>query len=43
MHLELVSIEEDAGISAETVAGRPGLLRALGLLDAGAADGLLVS
>lgn len=42
MDLDLVSIEEDAGISAKTVAGRPGLLRSLELLDSGAADGLLV-
>jgi site-specific DNA recombinase len=42
MDLELVTIEEDAGISAKTVSGRPGLLRALGLLDAGDAEGLLV-
>lgn len=38
---ELVAVEEAAGISAKTVIGRPGLLRALGRLDAGKADGLL--
>lgn len=43
MDLELVAIEEDAGISAKTVTERPGLLRALAMLDAGAADGLLVA
>ncbi|MBX3229223.1 MAG: recombinase family protein [Labilithrix sp.] len=42
MDLDLVTIEEDAGISAKTVVGRPGLLRALGRLDADEADGLLV-
>lgn len=43
MDLELVAIEEDAGLSAKTVVGRPGLLRALARLDAGEADGVLVA
>jgi site-specific DNA recombinase len=43
MDLELIGIQEDAGISAKTVAGRPGLLRALGLLEVGQADGILVA
>jgi DNA invertase Pin-like site-specific DNA recombinase len=42
MDLELVAIEEDAGLSAKTVAGRPGLLHALARLDAGEAEGILV-
>ncbi len=42
MDLELVAVEEDAGLSAKTVTGRPGLLSALARLDAGDADGLLV-
>lgn len=42
MDLELLSIEEDAGVSAKTVEGRPGLLRALARLDSGEATGLLV-
>lgn len=42
MDLELVCVEMDAGRSARTVEGRPGLLRALALLDRGEATGLLV-
>ena len=41
MDLELVGIEADEGVSAKTLR-RPGLQRALGLLDAGTVDGLLV-
>lgn len=40
--LELVSIEVDAGASAKTLANRPALDRALGMLRTGAADALLV-
>lgn len=43
MDLELVGIEEDAGLSAKTITARPGLLRALAHLDSRAADGLLVA
>jgi site-specific DNA recombinase len=43
MELELVAIEEDPGISAKTVAARPGLLRALALLDTGHAEGIVVT
>ena len=43
MDLELVGIEEDAGLSAKTLAGRVGLGRALALLESGAADGILVT
>lgn len=42
MDLELVGIEADEGVSAKTLR-RPGLQRALGLLDAGTVDGLLVT
>jgi site-specific DNA recombinase len=42
MDLELVAIEEDAGLSAKTLA-RPALRRALAMLDAGTADGVLVA
>ena len=42
MDLELVCIIEDAGVSAKTL-DRPGLTRALAMLDAGEADGLLVA
>lgn len=42
MELELVAIEADAGVSGKTVAGRPGLLRALARLEAGEAEGVLV-
>lgn len=42
MDLELVGVEEDAGFSAKTLAGRRGLARALAALDDGRADGLLV-
>jgi site-specific DNA recombinase len=42
MDLELVAIHEDAGLSAKTVSGRPGLLAALADLDDGRADGVLV-
>ena len=42
MDLTLVAIEEDAGVSAKSIEARPGLIRALGRLDAGEADGLLV-
>ncbi|MCC6648654.1 MAG: recombinase family protein [Polyangiaceae bacterium] len=41
MDLELVAVIEDAGVSAKTL-GRPGVARALAMLDAGEADGLLV-
>ena len=40
--IELVAIETDAGISAKTITGRPGLLRALAMLDRGEADGVVV-
>lgn len=43
MDLELVAIEEDAGISAKSLEGRTGLARALGALEAGKADGILVA
>ncbi len=39
--LELVDVVEDAGVSAKSL-DRPGLRRALGMLDSGAARGLLV-
>lgn len=42
MDLELVAIHVDAGLSAKTLA-RPGLQAALGALDSGQADGLLVA
>jgi DNA invertase Pin-like site-specific DNA recombinase len=42
MDLELVAIEEDAGLSAKTLE-RPALQRALAMLDAGTAEGLLVA
>lgn len=42
MDLELVAIDEDAGVSGKSISARPGLLRALGRLEAGEADGLLV-
>lgn len=42
MDLELVAMEEDAGISAKTISGRPGLMRTLALLESGAAEGVLV-
>lgn len=42
MDLELVGVEEDAGLSAKTLAGRRGLERALKVLEEGRADGLLV-
>jgi DNA invertase Pin-like site-specific DNA recombinase len=42
MDLELVGIEEDAGLSAKTLE-RPALQRALAMLDTGAAEGLLVT
>lgn len=42
MDLDLICIEEDAGVSAKTVVERPGLLRALARLDDGSADGVLV-
>jgi site-specific DNA recombinase len=42
LDLELVAIEEDAGLSAKTLA-RPALQRALAMLDAGTAEGLLVT
>lgn len=41
MDLDLVAVVVDAGVSAKTLA-RPGLRDALAMLDAGAADGLLV-
>jgi len=41
MDLELVGIEEDAGLSAKTLA-RPALVRALAMLDASEVEGLLV-
>lgn len=40
--LELVEIVEDAGVSAKTL-NRPGLQRALELLDSGEAEGLLIA
>jgi DNA invertase Pin-like site-specific DNA recombinase len=39
--LELVEVVVDAGLSAKTL-GRPGLVRALGMLKAGEAEALLV-
>jgi DNA invertase Pin-like site-specific DNA recombinase len=42
MDLELVAVDEDAGVSAKSIQARPGLLRALARLDAGDADGILV-
>lgn len=42
MDLELVTIIEDAGVSAKTL-DRPGLTRALAMLDTGEADGLLIA
>jgi DNA invertase Pin-like site-specific DNA recombinase len=42
MDLELVGIEEDAGLSAKTLE-RPALQRALAMLESGAAEGLLVT
>lgn len=42
MDLDLVGIEEDAGLSAKTL-GRPALQRALAMLDSGPAEGLLVA
>jgi site-specific DNA recombinase len=42
LDLELVAIEVDAGLSAKTLE-RPGLQRALAMLDAGTADGLVVA
>lgn len=42
VELELVAVQVDAGVSAKTLA-RPGLQAALGALDAGEADGLLVA
>lgn len=42
MDLDLVAIVEDAGVSAKTLA-RPGLQRALGMLDAGQASAILVT
>jgi DNA invertase Pin-like site-specific DNA recombinase len=43
MDLDLIAIEEDAGISAKTVVDRPGLVRALGMLENSQADGILVA
>lgn len=40
--LELVAVEVDAGASAKSLKGRPGLEAALAMLPAGKADGLLV-
>jgi site-specific DNA recombinase len=40
--LELVAVVVDAGVSAKTL-DRPGLQRAMAMLDAGEADGLLVT
>jgi DNA invertase Pin-like site-specific DNA recombinase len=42
LDLDLVAIIEDAGVSAKTLA-RPGLARALDMLDRGEADALLVT
>lgn len=42
MDLELVALVEDAGVSAKNIK-RPGLERALAVLDDGGADGLLVA
>jgi resolvase-like protein len=43
MDLEVIGIEEDAGLSAKTMSGRLGVGRALALLEAGGADGILVA
>ncbi len=40
--LDLAAIEVDAGVSAKSL-DRPGLARALGMLDRGEADGLLIA
>ena len=40
--LELVAVEIDAGLSAKSLGGRPGLENALGMLTRGDADALLV-
>lgn len=40
--LELVAVEVDAGVSAKTIE-RPGLARALSMIDTGRADGLLIA
>jgi site-specific DNA recombinase len=42
MDLELVAIEEDAGVSAKTIKDRPGLLAALQALEDGKAEGIWV-
>lgn len=43
LDLEVVAIEEDAGVSAKSLEGRLGLARALAALEAGRADGILVA
>jgi DNA invertase Pin-like site-specific DNA recombinase len=43
LDLELVGVEEDAGVSAKSLDGRHGLARALATLEAGRADGILVA
>ena len=43
MDLELVCIYADEGVSAKNLAGRPGILSALAMLDSGEAQGLLVA
>jgi DNA invertase Pin-like site-specific DNA recombinase len=40
---QLVSIEEDAGVSGKSLAGRPGLQAALETIEAGGADALAVA
>jgi site-specific DNA recombinase len=40
--LDLVAVEEDAGVSAKSL-DRPALTRALAMLDAGEADGLVIA
>jgi DNA invertase Pin-like site-specific DNA recombinase len=42
MDLDLVAVHQDAGLSAKTVSGRPGMLQALADLNEGRADGILV-
>lgn len=40
---DLVAIETDAGISAKAIETRPGLMRALAMLERGEAEGLIVT
>ena len=42
MDLDLVAIDDDAGVSGKSISARPGLLRALARLEAREADGVLV-